>query len=117
TNLDGGRGTLRAFDANDGTELWTVPNIGNTEAGSPIVYDNLVIVGSADTPIIKAFNKSNGKLVWETDNGSLMLNSGSISGNGNLYITDLSSNLKIYDVYSGELLRMISLNYSSTNGV
>src|SRR5699024_10650866 len=45
-NFDTAAGTLRAYDANNGNELWKANGIGNIEAGSPIVFDHLVIVGS-----------------------------------------------------------------------
>ncbi|SHF76377.1 carboxypeptidase regulatory-like domain-containing protein [Ornithinibacillus halophilus] len=118
TNFDTGTGTLRAYDATSGEEIWKVSDVGNTEAGSPIIVDNLVVIGSAQLPVIKAFDKNTGDLIWEADNGSVMVNSGSVSGDGHLYVTDIySSTLKVYDVYSGERLYTYALNGSSSSGV
>lgn len=116
-NFNSGSGTLRSFDAATGEALWTATGIGNVEAGSPIIFDDLVIVGSAANPVIKAFNKDNGELVWQVNNGAPILNSGSVSSNGQLFITDASSQLKIYDVYTGEQLYSYSLNGISYSGV
>src|SRR5699024_6610586 len=103
-NFDTESGTLRAYDAATGDELWQVENIGNTESASPIVYDDIVVTGSAATTMLKAFNKNNGELIWETNNGVTSVNTGAVSSNGYLFITDLSSTMKIYDIFTGERL-------------
>ncbi len=110
-------GTLNAYEASTGNKLWSAANIGDTQAGTPILFDDLVIIGSATHPDIKAFNKNTGKLVWQTDNGSSMVNSGAVSGNGYLFVTDLSSNLQVYDVFTGEKLHTYGLKNLSTTGV
>ncbi|TYS72094.1 S8 family serine peptidase [Sutcliffiella horikoshii] len=117
TNFSNGSGTLIAFDAASGNQLWSASGIGDTQAGSPIVYDDLVIIGSAVNPVIKAFNRTSGELVWETDNGSTMVNSGAVSGNGYLFVADLSSNLHVYDVFTGDKLHTYQLKNISTTGV
>ncbi|WP_216647492.1 carboxypeptidase regulatory-like domain-containing protein [Bacillus sp. THAF10] len=117
TNFNKGTGTLNAFDAATGNLLWSAADIGDTQAGSPIVYDDLIIIGSSAKPVIKAFNKTNGELVWLAQNGSTMVNSGAVSGNGYLFVADLASNLQVYDVYTGEKLHTYSLKNVSTTGV
>ncbi|WP_377559013.1 carboxypeptidase regulatory-like domain-containing protein [Ornithinibacillus salinisoli] len=117
SNFDNESGTLRAFDSETGEELWSASGIGNSEAGSPIVFDDLVIVTSAVHPIIKAFNKEDGDLVWEVENGSTIVNTGAVSGNGQLFVTDLASKLNVYDVYAGEKLYTYNLRDVSTAGV
>lgn len=116
-NFNQGSGSLRAIDANTGEELWSNSEIGNAEAGSPIVFDELVIIGSSTNPVLKAFDTNSGELVWEENHGGLMVNTGAVSSNGYLFTTDLSGTLKIYDVYTGKRLNMISLTTSSTTGV
>ena len=116
-NFDALTGTLRAINANNGEILWEVSDIGNAEAGSPIVYDQLVVIGSASKPVLKAYDKNSGELKWETNHGSLMVNTGAVSSNGYLFTTDLAGTLKVYDVYTGERLFMQSLTASSTTGV
>ncbi|HLR24189.1 MAG TPA: carboxypeptidase regulatory-like domain-containing protein [Candidatus Avipropionibacterium sp.] len=116
-NFDTESGTLRAYDAATGDELWQVENIGNTESASPIVYDDIVVTGSAATTMLKAFNKNNGELIWETNNGVTSVNTGAVSSNGYLFITDLSSTMKIYDIFTGERLHSYTLNNASTSSI
>ncbi|MBM7618235.1 subtilisin family serine protease/outer membrane protein assembly factor BamB/putative cell wall-binding protein [Bacillus tianshenii] len=116
-NFNNQSGTLNAFDAATGNKLWSAADIGDTQAGAPIVYDDLVIIGSSVKPVIKAFNKTSGELVWETDIGSMTVNSGAVSGNGYLFVTDLSSNLQVLDVFSGEKVHTYNLKNTSTAGV
>ncbi len=116
-NFSNGSGTLHAYNASNGNKLWSTTGIGDTQAGSPIIFDDLVVIGSAANTYIKAFNKNTGELVWETNNGSTMVNTGAISGNGYLFVTDLASNLNVYDVFTGEKLSTYSLKNISTAGV
>lgn len=116
-HLDDGVGSLRAFDASSGEKVWHVEGIGNGEAGAPIVFDDLVITGSKSQAMIRAYDAATGELAWEAENGSPMSTSGAVSGDGNLFITDTSSHLKVYDASTGERLASYGLTDSSIAGV
>lgn len=117
TNFNTGGGTLYAFDANTGEEKWTAPGIGDTQAGSPIVFEDLVIIGSAAQPALRAFDIKNGAAIWNNRSIGTTLNSGSISANGLLFFAGTSGNLSVIDVYTGEKLKDFSLPVYSTSGI
>lgn len=116
-HFDHGTGTLWALDATTGEELWSFADIGNTEAASPIVYDEIVVITSAQVPRIKAFDKFTGELLWDVDNGATIVNNGSVSSNGYLFINDLSRELKVYDIFTGDRVYTYELDGSSTSGI
>jgi outer membrane protein assembly factor BamB/subtilisin family serine protease len=117
TNFNTGGGTLYALDAKTGEEKWKAAGIGDTQSGSPIVYENIVVIGSAAQPALRAFDAKNGQLVWENRSVGTTLNNGSISANGLLFFAGTSGSLSIIDVYTGERLKDFSLPVYSTSGI
>lgn len=117
TNFNTGGGTLYALDAKTGEEIWNAAGIGDTQAGSPIVYENIVVIGSAAQPALRAFDAKNGQLLWENRSVGTTLNNGSVSANGLLFFAGTSGNLTVIDVYTGERLKDFSLPVYSTSGI
>ena len=78
TNFDTGTGTLYAVNAKTSEEKWQATGIGDTQAGSPIVYEDIVIIGSATLPVLRAFNRTTGKELWNNRSVGTTLNSGSV---------------------------------------
>jgi subtilisin family serine protease/outer membrane protein assembly factor BamB len=117
TNFNTDGGSLYALDAKTGEEKWQASGIGDTQAGSPIVYENIVVIGSATQPVLRAFDRNNGKEIWNNRSVGTTLNSGSVSANGLLFYTGTSGTLSIVDVYTGERLKDFSLPVYSTSGI
>jgi len=116
SNFDLGTGALYVFDAATGEVKYNVSNIGDTQASSPIIFEDIVVIGSATQPLLKAFNRENGQLLWENRLVGTAYNNGSISANGLLFVTGLGGNFYIIDVYTGEVLKDYTLpNFSYSN--
>ncbi|MEW8970635.1 MAG: carboxypeptidase regulatory-like domain-containing protein, partial [Mesobacillus sp.] len=117
TNFNTEGGTLYALDSRTGVEKWKAGGIGDTQAGSPIVYENIVVIGSAVQPVLRAFDANNGKEIWNNRSVGTTLNSGSVSANGLLFFAGTSGNLSVIDVYTGERLKDFVLPVYSTSGI
>ncbi|WP_213367777.1 carboxypeptidase regulatory-like domain-containing protein [Mesobacillus boroniphilus] len=117
TNFNTEGGTLYALDAKTGEEKWKAGGIGDTQAGSPIVYEDIVVIGSAVQPVLRAFDANTGEERWNNRSVGATLNNGSVSANGLLFFAGTSGNLSILDVYTGERLKDFSLPVYSTSGI
>ncbi|WLD93271.1 carboxypeptidase regulatory-like domain-containing protein [Alkalihalobacillus sp. AL-G] len=117
TNFDSGGGTLYALDANTGEELWRAEGIGDTQAASPIVYEDLVIMSSASQPVLRAFDKETGEEKWNNRAVGTILNNGSVTANGILFVTGTNGTLYALDVYTGNSLKEFTLPEYSTSGL
>lgn len=117
TNFNTESGTLYALNAKTGEEKWKAAGIGDTQAGSPIVYENIVVIGSAAQPALRAFDARSGNEIWTNRSVGTTLNNGSISANGLLFFAGTNGNLSVIDVYSGERLKDFSLPVYSTSGI
>ncbi|MFC4543426.1 PQQ-binding-like beta-propeller repeat protein [Halosolutus amylolyticus] len=51
--------TLRVFDADDGTELWTVPDVDTV----PLLWDGVAYVSTHES--VRAIDSDNGGILWE----------------------------------------------------
>ncbi|RDU35682.1 hypothetical protein DRW41_16180 [Neobacillus piezotolerans] len=116
-NFDTDAGTLYAFDAATGAEKWKVANIGDTQAASPIVYENMVIMGSSVQSNLRAFDKETGKEIWSNTTLGTALNSGSVTANGLLFFASTNGAVSVLDVYTGERLKDIVQPTYSTSGI
>lgn len=116
-NFDTDGGTLYAVDAATGADKWKVPGIGDTQAGSPIVYENMVIMGSAVQSNLRAFAKDTGKELWSNTSVGTTLNSGSVTANGLLFFASTTGSVSVLDVFTGERLKDIILPEYSTSGI
>ncbi|MFT9599511.1 carboxypeptidase regulatory-like domain-containing protein [Mesobacillus sp.] len=117
TNFNTESGTLYALDSKTGEEKWKAEGIGDTQAGSPIVYENIVVIGSAVQPVLRAFDAKTGQELWNNRSVGTTLNSGSVSANGLLFFAGTGGNLSVIDVYTGERLKDFSLPVYSTSGI
>ncbi|WP_075619147.1 carboxypeptidase regulatory-like domain-containing protein [Paenisporosarcina indica] len=117
SNFEAGTGTLYAFDAKTGEQKWNATGIGDTQAGSPIVYEEIVIIGSATLPVLRAFDRTTGKELWNNRSVGMSLNNGSVSANGLLFYAGTNGSLSVIDVYTGERLKDFSLPDYSTSGI
>ncbi|MGY3715109.1 carboxypeptidase regulatory-like domain-containing protein [Sutcliffiella cohnii] len=116
-NFSNGSGTLHALNAVNGEHVWQVGGIGDTQAGSPIVYEEFVIVNSSTQPIVRAFHRENGTELWSNRFVGFGVHNGSVSANGVLFFAGTSGTLYALDVYSGSILREMSLQDYSTSGI
>ncbi|WP_409270032.1 carboxypeptidase regulatory-like domain-containing protein [Neobacillus sp. SCS-31] len=116
-NFDTDGGTLYAFDAATGAEKWRVASIGDTQAASPIVYENMVIMGSSVQSNLRAFDKVTGKEVWSNTTLGTALNSGSVTANSLLFFASTNGAVSVLDVYTGERLKDIIQPTYSTSGI
>ncbi|WP_156424287.1 carboxypeptidase regulatory-like domain-containing protein [Bacillus sp. FJAT-27445] len=116
-NFDTDGGTLYAFDAATGAEKWKVPGIGDTQAGSPIVYENMVIMGSSAQSNLRAFEQETGKEIWSNKSVGTTLNSGSVTANGLLFFASTTGSVTVLDAFTGERLKDIILPVYSTSGI
>ncbi|WP_079509181.1 carboxypeptidase regulatory-like domain-containing protein [Mesobacillus jeotgali] len=117
TNFNTEAGTLYAFDAKTGKEKWKAAEIGDTQAGSPVIYENIVVIGSAVQPALRAFNAKTGQELWNNRSVGTTMNNGTVSANGLLFFAGTSGNLSILDVYTGERLKDFSLPVYSNSGI
>lgn len=114
----GSNGTLHALDATNGELLWKTNNVGDSQANAPVAYGDLVIVSSASQPIVRAFNAQTGEEEWSNDETGTILNNGSVTSNGILFISNTNGTLMLIDVYSGDILKKESLpNYSTSTPI
>lgn len=116
-NFSNDGGTLYAVDAATGADKWKVPGIGDTQAASPIVYENMVIIGSSAQPNLRAFDKETGKEIWSNKDVGTTLNSGSVTANGLLFFASTNGSVSVLDVYTGERLKDMILPVYSTSGI
>ncbi|WP_047981800.1 carboxypeptidase regulatory-like domain-containing protein [Ornithinibacillus contaminans] len=108
-------GTLWAVNVETGEELWHVDGIGDTQAASPVIYEDTVMVSSASVPSLKAFDRNSGELLWDNKNVNTTVNNGVVTSNGIYFVVDGTFSLKAVDVNSGELLDQWSLSGSSSS--
>ncbi|WP_339145544.1 carboxypeptidase regulatory-like domain-containing protein [Sutcliffiella sp. BMC8] len=116
SNFGNGAGSLLAINGNTGEIVWQVAGVGDSQAGSPIIYENLVMVGSSSMSILRAFNKTTGEEVWSNRSVGTALHNGAVSANGVLLFSGTSGMLQALDVYSGSVLKDFSLPDYSTSG-
>jgi outer membrane protein assembly factor BamB len=79
-------GVLHAMDAASGQVLWEVngPALGYS---GPLFREGKIYNGSlTDTGRVFSFEAANGAKLWETPTGSVIYDSSSAWGNGNIYI-------------------------------
>ncbi|MDQ0255290.1 outer membrane protein assembly factor BamB/subtilisin family serine protease/5-hydroxyisourate hydrolase-like protein (transthyretin family) [Evansella vedderi] len=117
TNFSTERGTLHAIDAQSGDGLWQNSSIGDTQAGSPVVYENIVVIGSASQPVIRAFDRETGSEIWENRDVGFTLHNGTVTADGTLYVGNTNGILYGLDILTGEPRHEFTLNNYSTSGV
>ncbi|MFS0861527.1 carboxypeptidase regulatory-like domain-containing protein [Fredinandcohnia sp. 179-A 10B2 NHS] len=117
SNFDSGDGTLYSFNASNGELNWKAPGIGVTQAGTAIVYEDLVIVGSSTVPALKAFDKETGAMIWQNKTVGTSLNSGTVTANGILFVTGSNGGFFALDVFTGQSLKDFTLPDYSTSGI
>ncbi|MDQ0272726.1 carboxypeptidase regulatory-like domain-containing protein [Cytobacillus purgationiresistens] len=108
-------GTLWAIDLSTGEERWHQNGIGDTQAASPVVFDDIIIVSSASNPSLKGFDRQTGKLLWENKQVNTAVNNGAAASNGVFLINDSTGTLKAVDVFTGKLMNQWALGGSSSS--
>lgn len=115
TNMNQDFGTLRAIDLKSGEEIWNVDQIGDTQAASPVVYDDIVIMSSATNPSLKAFDRHTGAMLWENKHVNTALNNGAVSSNGVYFIVDDLGMLHAIDVLEGDIINQWNIDSPSSS--
>ncbi|MCD8509705.1 MAG: carboxypeptidase regulatory-like domain-containing protein [Bacillus sp. (in: Bacteria)] len=100
-----------------GDILWQNNGIGDTQAGSPVVYENIVAMGSASQPVVRAFDRETGSLVWENSTIGFTLHNGTVTADGTLYVSNTNGVLYGLDILTGEIRYEFTLNDYSTGGL
>jgi eukaryotic-like serine/threonine-protein kinase len=93
---------LSAFNAANGTLLWSTATDGLIYYSSPAVAHGLVYIGSQDGKL-SAFNASNGILLWSVAAGNAITSSPTIAG-GIVYIGSQDGKLSAFNAFNGTLL-------------
>lgn len=117
SNFGTGSGTLHAINASTGEIVWQKTGIGDSQAGSPIVFEDMVIAGSSNQPILRAFHKDTGDVIWSNRSVGTTMNNGSVTANGILFFAGTSGYIHAIDAYSGSVLKDFTLPDYSTSGV
>ncbi|MFC0188633.1 carboxypeptidase regulatory-like domain-containing protein [Fictibacillus aquaticus] len=117
TNLAAKTGSLYRLDGKTGEEKWHISGIGDTQANSPLLYKDLVIIGSASQPYLRAYEKSSGSLKWENKVLGTSVHNGSISSSGVLFFTGSTGKVSAVDVLTGKVLKEFSIPSISSSGL
>ena len=91
-------GSLYAFNATTGAQLWSVYTSGNIYS-SPAVADGVVYLGSGGS--LDAFDAATGAELWSATTGALVYSSPAVS-NGMIYVGSYVSNLYAYALNGGD---------------
>jgi len=116
-NFNTQSGTLHAIDGKTGKILWSVRDIGTTQMTSPIIFEDIVITGSAVYPVLRAFDAKTGTELWRNEEVGIILNNGSVSANGTLYVAGINGYLYSIDIYSGNIINRIPLDDVVYSGI
>ncbi|CAG9622442.1 carboxypeptidase regulatory-like domain-containing protein [Sutcliffiella rhizosphaerae] len=116
TNFSSGSGSLLAIDGGTGEISWQIAGVGDSQGGSPIVYENIVITGSYAHPLLKAFDKRTGEEVWSNRTVGSALHNGAVSANGILFFSGASGIMQAIDIFSGTVLQDFTMPDYSTSG-
>ena len=97
-------GSVLALDLQTGAEVWEVEGHGDTQGSSPVLYDDLVILGSHTAGSVSAYDATTGELVWNHFVGSAVTSSVAATTSG--VILGASQNWSVYalDATTGDLL-------------
>ncbi|QDO88252.1 S8 family serine peptidase [Ornithinimicrobium ciconiae] len=104
TNPEFTNGTLLALDLQTGAQLWQAEGHGDSQGSSPVLYGDLVILGSHTAGAVSAYDATSGELVWNHFVGSAVTSSVAVTTSG--VVLGASQNWGVYalDATSGELL-------------
>ncbi|WP_256837637.1 carboxypeptidase regulatory-like domain-containing protein [Ornithinimicrobium faecis] len=96
-------GSVLALDLLTGAEVWETEG-GDTQGSSPVLYDDLVILGSHTAGSVSAYDASTGEIVWNHFVGSAVTSSVAVTTGG--VVLGASQNWGVYalDATSGEVL-------------
>ncbi len=117
TNFGNGQGALYVIEADSGDVSWQNSSVGDTQAGSPIVYQDLVLIGSAAQPVVRAFDLETGDEIWVNRDVGTTLHNGAVTADGTLYIANTNGILYGLDVRTGERIYETTLSDYSTSGI
>ncbi|WP_109474065.1 carboxypeptidase regulatory-like domain-containing protein [Ornithinimicrobium cavernae] len=97
-------GSVLALDLLTGAQVWEAEGHGDTQGSSPVLYDDLVILGSHTAGAVSAYDATSGELVWNHFVGSAVTSSVAVTTSG--VVLGASQNWGVYalDATSGERL-------------
>lgn len=96
------RGTIRAFDAADGTDRWSVPV--EQRISAPLVWDSGWLIAIAEPGEVLAFRAADGHLVWRRSLGAASPHPAVPGGPSALYFSLTDSRVVALTLATGELL-------------
>lgn len=96
------RGYLRAFELENGKEIWSV-NDGSTYHSAPVIYKNKVIYGTVQGRVIARDAKSGETIFYNVDLGSPVETAGTVY-NGKIFFQLRNHQVFCLDVETGKIL-------------
>jgi len=104
TNADFTSGSLLALDLATGATLWETGGHGDTQGSSPVLYDDLVILGSHTAGSVAAYDATTGERQWTHFVGSAVTSSVAVTTSGVVLGGSQSWDAFALDATTGELL-------------
>ena len=82
TNASFTSGSVLALDLATGSTLWETEGHGDTQGSSPVLYDDLVILGSHTAGLVAAYDVTTGERQWTHFVGSAVTSSVAVTTSG-----------------------------------
>src|SRR5699024_6694689 len=70
----------------NGALLWETDDNGDAQGSAPIIYDDLLIIGSHSRGAVSAYDRADGSVQWRTTPGGATSTSMLTTGDGNVVV-------------------------------
>lgn len=97
-------GSLLALDLTTGAEVWRAGGHGDTQGSSPVVYGDLVVLGSHSHGSVAAYDRGSGERVWHHYVGTAVTSSTAATSSGLILGGAQDRSIWALDATSGERL-------------
>ncbi len=97
-------GSVLALDLATGDELWEATGHGDTQGNSPVVYGDLVVLGSHSHASVSAYDRATGEQVWTHGVGAPVTIAQAVTASGVVFGGSQDSRAWALDASTGELL-------------
>ena len=109
TNAQFTGGSVLALDTLTGETLWETGGHGDSQGNSPVLYDDLVILGSHTAGSVLAYDAATGELVWSHFAGAAVTSSVAVTTGGVVLGGSQGFDVFALDATTGEQLWTDSL--------